>query len=87
MENKKLSKEELEQIQEVQQRSQLFQNELGRLEAVKLEIQEKRQELIEYNKETVKKERNLAKELEEAYGKGSIDLDKGEFIPSQEEEK
>jgi len=81
MENKKLLQEELQKIQELQVRKQNFQTELGRLEVLKLEIEQRREQVLEYNKETVNQEQALVKELEESYGKGSIDLEKGEFIP------
>jgi len=83
MENRKLSKEELQKIQELQQRKQNLQMELGRLEVLKLEIEERRRQLIEYGTETSNQEQTLVTDLEESYGKGTIDLEKGEFIPTE----
>lgn len=87
MANKKLSKKELESIKEIQQRGQAYQSELGRLEALKLDIEKRKQETIEYNQETGKLEKELVEQLQEKYGRGSIDLEKGEFVEAQISEK
>lgn len=87
MANKKLSQQELESIKEIQQRGQAYQNELGRLEGLKLDIKKRKQEIIQYNEETVKLEQQLVDQLEEKYGKGSINLENGEFVETQSSEE
>lgn len=86
MANKKLSQKELESIKEVQQRGQAYQNELGRLEALRLDVESKKQEAIEFNQETIKLEKQLIDQLEQKYGTGSIDLESGEFVETQPSE-
>lgn len=76
MANQKLTQEELDLIQEIQKRMQLAQQELGNLELQKVGI-------LNYVAETRQAETQLVKQLEEAYGVGSIDLEKGEFVPQQ----
>ena len=84
MENQKLSQEELQQIKDIQTRMQAVQSELGQLELAKMELAQRRTNVETYLQETRKSESDLVKALEEKYGKGSIDLQNGEFVPSEE---
>jgi len=83
MVNKKLKQNELEQIQEIQARMTTVEQQLGQVALVKINLQKRTDNITNYLEETQEMERNLAVELEEKYGRGSIDLQNGEFIPSQ----
>ena len=75
----KLEQEEIQKLSQVQEKQQNFVVELGRLEydMTLLELQkEKIQEAIE---QLAQESQVLAKELEEKYGQGTINLEKGEF--------
>ena len=85
MENKKLTKEELQQIETVQQKSQAVVQELGQIELLKLNLKSRREGALAFLEELKQEEKALAEALETAYGKGSIDLEKGEFTPLVEE--
>jgi hypothetical protein len=85
MENKKLTKEELQQIETVQQKSQAVVQELGQIELLKLSLKSRREGALAFLEELKQEEKALAEALETAYGKGSIDLEKGEFTPLVEE--
>ena len=85
MKNKKLTQEELQQIQDIQAKSQAITSELGQIEMVKLQLKARRQNAEDYLKQLEKDEKALAEALEAAYGKGSINLEKGEFIPFTKE--
>lgn len=85
METKKLSQEELKQIQDIQNKNQAITLEFGQIELIKLSLEERVQNAKEYLVELKQEEKVLAVTLEEVYGKGSIDLEKGEFIPLVEE--
>ena len=85
MENKKLTQEELQQIQDIQARSQAITSELGQIELFKLQLKARRQNAENFLSELEKEEKTLAEFLESTYGKGSINLEKGEFIPLEEE--
>ena len=79
METVKLEQEEIQKLSQVQEKQQNFVVELGRLEydMTLLELQkEKIQEAIE---QLAQESQVLAKELEEKYGQGTINLEKGEF--------
>jgi hypothetical protein len=84
MANQKLTREELEKLQEIQQKNQALVSELGQIGLAQLNL-DKRQENAETYLENLRKEESeFAKELEDKYGTGSIDLEKGEFIPSEQ---
>jgi hypothetical protein len=85
MKNKKLTQEELQQIKDVQAKSQAVTSELGQIELLKLQLKARRKNAEDFLEELSKDEKALAESLEAAYGKGSIDLEKGEFIPLTEE--
>lgn len=83
MANQKLTREELEKLQEIQQKNAALVQELGQIGLAQINI-EKRQENAEQYLDNLRQEESaFAKELEEKYGTGSIDLEKGEFIPAE----
>ncbi len=83
MANQKLTREELEKLQEIQQKNGALVQELGQIGLVQINI-EKRQENAEQYLDNLRQEESaFAKELEDKYGTGSIDLEKGEFIPAE----
>jgi len=82
MENTKLTQEELQQLQEIQQQNQALALELGNLELTKIQIENRYDELVEFHTQLKDKEKEIGKELSEKYGNGTIDLEKGEFIPA-----
>jgi len=84
MENKKLSQEELTQIEVIKQKSQAITQEFGQIELLKLQLKSRRQNAEDYLKELAQEEKDLAQALEAVYGKGTIDLEKGEFIPFEQ---
>ena len=84
MANQKLTREELEKLQEIQQKNSALVQELGQIGLAQINL-EKRQENAEKYLDGLREEESaFAKELEEKYGTGSIDLEKGEFIPSEQ---
>jgi hypothetical protein len=82
MENTKLTVEEIEKLQEIQQKNAAVATELGNLEITKLQIDARREDIIKYFNELKEEEQTFGKELSEKYGNGTIDLEKGEFIPA-----
>lgn len=84
MANQKLSKEELGKIEEIQKRVQAVRTELGNVGLAEIDLKTRKANIEQYLTETQEQEAEVVKELEEKYGKGSIDLQNGEFIPSEE---
>jgi hypothetical protein len=81
MENKVLTQEEIQSLKSIQTSQSNLIQALGTVEY--------RIQLLELDKQTLKlqlqkqveDETTIAKELQEKYGDGNIDLEKGEFIP------
>ena len=84
MENTKLTVEEVEKLQEIQQKNAAVASELGNLEITKLQVEARKAEVVEFFNKLKEEEQTFGKELSEKYGNGSIDLEKGEFIPSEQ---
>jgi len=81
MENTKLTVEEIEKLQEIQRKNAAVATELGNLEITKIQLESRREEIVKYFNELKDQEQVFGKELSEKYGNGTIDLEKGEFIP------
>ena len=82
MENIKLTTQEIEKLQEIQQKNAAVVSELGNLELAKLQMETRRANIIEFVNSLREEEQTFGKELSEKYGNGSIDLENGEFIPN-----
>jgi hypothetical protein len=82
MENTKLTIEEVEKLQEIQQKNAAVASELGNLEITKLQVEARKAEVVEFFNKLKEEEQTFGKELSEKYGNGSIDIEKGEFIPA-----
>lgn len=84
METKKLTQEELSQIQTVQKKSEAITIEFGQIKLVKIALETRTKNAKAFLEELRQEEKLLAETLEEAYGRGTIDLEKGEFVPLEE---
>lgn len=84
MSNQKLTEEELKSIKDFQERNNAVVSELGNLEVTKIQIEARSKEILEYYNSLKEEENTFGKELSEKYGNGTIDLEKGEFIPAPE---
>jgi hypothetical protein len=82
MENTKLTEQEVQSLLEFQQQRQTVAFELGNLELTQIDLDSRKEELETYYLELKTKEQQLGTELSNKHGNGSIDLEKGEFIPS-----
>ena len=81
MENKVLTQEEIQSLKDLQQKQAILTQSLGNLEyniqVLELEKTSLKQQLMKQLEEEV----NIGKQLQQKYGDGSINLEKGEFIP------
>jgi hypothetical protein len=87
MESTKLPQEVIDQIKSIQQKNQAIEAELGQIELVKLAIKQRRLNAEQFLSELKDEEKTLAEFLEEEYGKGTINLEEGTFIPNQLQEE
>ena len=81
----KLTKDELQKISDIQTRTQTVQVELGKLELAKMDIESRRKNVERFIEESRNIEAELARELQEKYGKGTIDLDEKVFVADEVE--
>lgn len=80
MATSKLTQEELQKLQQFQNNNRAVVQELGQIALAQIDL-DNRQENVETFLENLRKaEADLGKALEEKYGRGSIDLESGEFI-------
>jgi hypothetical protein len=86
MENKKLTTEEIQRITELQQKNNTLVTELGQVELIKLNLQLRKESAEKFFEELRSEEQELAKELTDKYGSGSINLETGEFVPNPPQE-
>lgn len=81
-ENKKLTEEEISELNKIQQKNLRVIQQLGQIQVSRLNL-DKQEESVEQDLYIVRKEENeLVQTLEQKYGKGSIDISTGEFIPA-----
>lgn len=82
MENKVLTQEEIQSLKTLQENQSLLVTALGDLE-YQISILESRKQFLKNEiANQIENEVKLGKELQEKYGEGSINLEKGEFIPT-----
>lgn len=80
MSTTKLLKEELQQLKDFQLKDNEITFALGQLEIRKIFIEKEKQKLQSQYQNQLQKQEKLGMELQEKYGEGNIDLEKGEFI-------
>jgi hypothetical protein len=80
METKVLTQEEITQLKKIQQDKISFVEKFGVLEVQIRELELIRHQLNSNFMELKKTEETLAKSLQQKYGEGSINLEKGEFV-------
>ena len=81
METKKLSQEQLQQIKSIQQKNQAVVQELGQIKILKLQLKKRQQTAQQYLEDLLEEQEQIAQEIESIFGKGSIDIETGEFAP------
>ena len=81
MEKKVLTQEEIQSLKNIQTTQNSLINSLGlleyRIQVLELEKQKLKQQL----QNQLKEEEQIGIQLQQKYGDGNIDLEKGEFIP------
>lgn len=86
METTKLLTEEVEKLQAIQQKYNAVVTELGNIEFSRINLESRKEEVLTFLSELKSEEQALGKELNEKYGVGSINLEKGEFTPEAAEQ-
>ena len=81
----KFTEDELKNLQELQGNYQRITLALGQVNVSKYALEEREDSLKQALLDTKTKENELAKSLTEKYGKGSLNIETGEFTPTPEE--
>ena len=81
METKKLSQQQLQQVKDIQQKNQSVVQELGQIEILKLQLKKRQQTAQQYLEDLLEEQQTFAQEIESTFGKGSIDIETGDFTP------
>ena len=80
----KFTEEELTSLKTIQSKSQEATLKCGQLYLSKLRLEAQEKFLQNQIQELEQQEATIAKQLTEKYGKGSIDIETGEFTPIEE---
>ena len=80
----KFTEEEVQSLQNLQRTYQQITLAFGQLAVSKLALEERDANLKDMLADTKGKENELAKSLTEKYGKGSLNIETGEFTPTEE---
>jgi len=81
MEKQVLTQEEIQSLKNIQSNQSLLIEQLGLLEYKILILEKEKQKLKQTLQNQIETEEQIGKQLQQKYGDGSIDLEKGEFIP------
>lgn len=81
MEKQVLTQEEIQSLKNIQNNQALLIEQLGTLEYRILILEKEKQRLKQTLQNQLETEEQIGKQLQQKYGDGSIDLEKGEFIP------
>ncbi len=80
MEKQVLTQEEIQSLKTIQSRQQALLNLFGDLEYKIQSLELEKQNLKQQLQKQLEEETQIGKQLQQKYGDGSIDLEKGEFI-------
>ena len=78
---KKFTPEEVQELQDLQSQISQLTLSFGQVSLSKIKLEEQESFLKSQLKMLEEKETNLAKQLSDKYGKGSLDTETGEFTP------
>jgi hypothetical protein len=87
MENTKLSQEELQSIQQLQEKNRAIVMEFGEIELIKLNLERRAENAKKFLADLREEENAFGKSLSEKYGDGTVDLSTGEFVPAPQAEE
>lgn len=78
----KLSDEEIKSLLNVKENGKLIIQEFGQITLAEENLKQRKSAAVEFLNNLKQKETELAKQLEDKYGKGTVNTDTGEFIPA-----
>jgi len=82
----KFTEEELQTLQNLQSTYNQITLAMGQVSLQKIQLEKREESILNTLSEVKEKENTLAKELTDKYGKGSLNIETGDFTPIVEEE-
>jgi hypothetical protein len=82
MDSKKLSNKELQELKDYQEKINLIVISLGKLDLQISSLKRDHEKLVKDYQEIEKSQYETAKSLQDKYGEGNINLENGEFTPT-----
>ena len=79
---KKFTQEEVDKLRDIRKQFSDVSYKLGQLEMQRLSLKDEKELVVKEMNNIIESEKKVAKELLDKYGKGTIDIESGEFIPS-----
>lgn len=83
MANNKLTKEELQSLTDIRNKNNAVVQEFGNIALAQLDLDKRQENAENFLNNLRQEESNLAKELEDKYGRGNINLETGEFVSDE----
>ena len=77
----KLTEQELKAIEDIKLRKKAIKEEIADIGLSKIKLKIRKEKLEEFYTKTLTNETQIAKGLEETYGKGSVNIQSGTFTP------
>ena len=77
----KLTEQELKAIEDIKLRKKAIKEEIADIGLSKIKLKIRKEKLEEFYTKTLTNETQIAKGLEEKYGKGSVNVQSGTFTP------
>lgn len=77
----KLTEQELKAIEDIKLRKKAIKEEIADIGLSKINLKIRKEKLEEFYTKTLSNETQIAKGLEEKYGKGSVNVQSGTFTP------
>ena len=74
-----LSNEELQQLQQIQNKNRAVVQELGQIALAEIDLDKRQENAENYLENLRKEEAELGKALQDKYGQGNVNLETGEF--------
>lgn len=81
MKKVKLTEQELKLIDNIKLRKQAVKQELADIGLLEINLKNRKEKVENFYSKTIEVETQVAKTLEEKYGKGSVDIQSGTFTP------
>lgn len=78
----KLTDDEVKQLDVIKKNKETILMELGDIKLTELKLEDRLDQAIEFLDKLKEQEKSTVTSLEQKYGKGTVNIDTGEFIPS-----